>query len=178
MKNGIIIFLTGIIIVLIGVLYFGEGKGISLISDEGVSRGEKMESTDGSEASTAVPITSGAPLQQTLKPSTSTAPSTSPFSIASGVTIVTSTDDRFLPPCAEVEAVKIVRFGKDSSKPMWVTSFDHTTATEHYYPEFDEGKSASPGETYTFLFSKVAVWGYKNLNNDEHLGAVSVLKQK
>lgn len=178
MKNGIIIFLTGIIIVLIGVLYFGEGKGISLISDEEVSRGEKMESTDGSEESTAVPITSGAPVQQTLKPSTSPAPSTSQFSVESGVTIVTYTDDGFIPPVVEVEAGKIVRFVNASSKPMWVTSFDHPTATEQYYPEFDEGKSASPGETYTFLFSKVGVWGYKNLNNDEHLGAVSVLKQK
>jgi len=176
MKNGIIIFLAGAVLILIGVVYLGEGKDMSLISDEEISEeGELKE--DSNKVTKPPKTTNPVPTQQTPKIETTPIPTPTQSSSETGGVIVTYTDDGFIPSVVEVEAGNIVRFVNTSSKPMWVTSVDHPTATEQYYPEFDQGKSASSGEIYTFLFTKVGVWGYKNFNNEKHLGAVSVLAQ-
>ena len=179
MKTGLIIFLAGIILVLMGVQFFGEGKEMTGTSDEEITSEELEEDSAGSpEGAEGMPkVTTPVPTQQTPVPYATPAPTQTQSSSETGAVIVTYTDDGFIPSVVEVEAGNIVRFVNASSKPMWVTSFDHPTATEQYYREFDQGKSASPGETYTFLFSRVGVWGYKNLNNEKHLGAVSVLEQ-
>ena len=180
MKTGIIILLAGIILVLVGLQFFGEEKDMLGTSPEEISKEELEEGSVGnSEENAGTPkVTTPKPTQQTPVPSVTPAPTQTQSSSGEGAIIVTYTDDGFIPSVVEVEAGNIVRFVNASSKPMWVTSFDHPTATEQYYREFDQGKSAFPGETYTFLFTKVGVWGYKNFNFEKHLGAVSVLKQE
>ena len=179
MKNGIIIFLAGIIIIIIGVQFFGEGKDMVTTDDGEISKEELEEISVGNSeaAEDTSKVTTPVPTQQTPVPTPTPAPTQTRSSSGEGAIIVTYTDDGFIPSVVEVEAGKVVRFVNASSKPMWVTSFDHPTATEQYYREFDQGKSAVPGETYTFLFTKVGVWGYKNFNFEKHLGAVSVLEQ-
>lgn len=180
MKNGIIIFLAGIIIIIIGVQFFGEGKDMLGASDEEILKEELEEGSVGSSEETVYTpkVTTPVPTQQTPAPYATPAPTQARSSSEEGAIIVTYTDDGFIPSVVEVEAGKVVRFVNASSKPMWVTSFDHPTATEQYYREFDQGKSAFPGETYIFLFTRVGVWGYKNFNFEKHLGAVSVLEQE
>jgi len=150
-------------------------KDMSLTSDEENTEEEAKDNSE--EVAETPPKTNQAPVQKTSKLGTTPASTQPQSSFETGVVIVTYTDDGFIPSIVEVEAGNIVRFVNAASKPMWVTSTYHPTAIDQYYPEFDEGKSAFPGETYIFLFSKVGVWGYKNLNNEKHLGAVSVLKQ-
>ena len=104
-------------------------------------------------------------------------PKPDPVYAEPGVVVVTYTDSGFLPPVVEVTAGDSVTFVNLSSKPMWVTSEDHPTAKAQIYRGFDQGKSVPTGETYIFDFTKVGVWGYKNLNLESHLGAISVVEQ-
>ena len=60
---------------------------------------------------------------------------------------------------------------------MWIMSDDNPNAEALIYRGFDQGKSVPSGGTYNFSFTKVGVWGYKNLNMESHLGAVSVIPQ-
>ena len=117
----------------------------------------------------------------TTPPPTVTPPSTidtqAPIDIDPGVVVVTYTDSGFIPPVVEVTAGGSVTFINSSTKPLWVTSEDHPTAKAQVYRGFDQGKSMSSGGTYTFSFTQVGVWGYKNLNLEKHLGAVSVIPQ-
>lgn len=105
------------------------------------------------------------------------APTPTPIVPENTMVVVTYTNSGFIPPIVEVEQGKSVTFVNSSSKPMWVTSAYHPTATKQLYPEFDQGRSVPSGGTYTFLFTKIGVWGYKNLNFEDHLGAISVVAQ-
>lgn len=87
------------------------------------------------------------------------------------------TDEGFSPFTIEVVAGTAVRFVNNSSKALWVTSRAHPTALQQNYEEFDSARSIGHGEAYTFTFTKVGVWGYKNLNAEDHLGAVVVIPQ-
>ena len=180
MQNGIIIILIGVIVILLGVLYAGDDFNLFSPSAE-METEEEVEDIDWTQ-STGVgesgPNQTGAttPVSVQGVPS-SGAGSANERLLQSGVVIVTYTDEGFVPPVIEVRAGEQVHFINRSSKGLWVTADLHPTATEQRYPEFDLGKTIPNGGTYTFVFTKVGVWGYKNLNDERHLGTVSVIKQ-
>ena len=89
---------------------------------------------------------------------------------------VSYTSAGFNPFLIEVNAGDTVRFVNNTEQTMWVTSHAHPTADQHY-PEFGMQKSVGPGGVYEFQFTLVGSWGYKNLNNEKHLGAVVVFPQ-
>jgi|GEM_PF-3184169 len=113
----------------------------------------------------------------TPKPKPAPVVKPAPVSLDPSVVIVTYTDSGFIPPVVEVTAGGSVTFINSSSKPLWVTSENHPTAKAQIYRGFDQGKSVPSGGTYIFNFTQVGVWGYKNLNLGDHLGAVSVVEQ-
>ena len=90
---------------------------------------------------------------------------------------VSYTSEGFSPFILEVNAGDTVNFVNNSNATMWVTSEAHPTADQHY-PEFGMSKSFDPGDTYVFQFTLTGAWGYKNLNNEKHLGAIIVAPQK
>jgi plastocyanin len=94
-----------------------------------------------------------------------------------GIATVAYTNSGFSPFIIEVRAGESVRFVNNSANALRVTSYGHPTATDQNYPEFDSAKSIPRGEAYAFTFTRVGVWGYKNLNNDEHLGTIVVIPQ-
>lgn len=95
-----------------------------------------------------------------------------------GVTTVTYTSKGFSPFIVEVEAGEQVKFVNESDSALWPTANGHPTATDQFYPSFDAGKSLKKGESYSFVFNDKGVWGYKNLNNENHLGTIVVTSQK
>ena len=97
--------------------------------------------------------------------------------IASDGLTVSYTSQGFSPFILEVNAGDTVNFVNNSNGTMWVTSEAHPTADQHY-PEFGMSKSIGPGEVYVFQFTLTGSWGYKNLNNEKHLGAIVVIPQE
>ena len=95
-----------------------------------------------------------------------------------GVKRVTYTDAGFSPFLVELTAGEEIEFVNKSSGGLWVTTKQHPTAGDQAYEAFDTGRTLKRGETFTFSFTKVGTWGYKNLNNDAHLGAVVVTPQQ
>jgi plastocyanin len=90
---------------------------------------------------------------------------------------VSYSSNGFSPTILEVNAGDSVTFVNNTNGTLWVTSKNHPTVPQQNYPEFDSGKSISPGGTYVFTFTKIGSWGYKNLNNDKHLGTIVVAPQ-
>ena len=105
------------------------------------------------------------------------APAPTPSILEPGMMIVTYTDSGFIPPVINVNAGDSVTFINSSSKPLWITGGENLVEDAEFYRGFDQGKSMSTGGTYVFSFTKVGVWGYKNLNQESHLGAISVIPQ-
>ena len=180
--NMIVGILVVIIIGLVVVLYSMQPK--SPLTETSVTATSTETATDtakGASAPTAKTNTSGG-TETTSSSGTGASETTvsAPVTSTPGSTmvVVTYTDSGFVPPVVEVKQGEGVTFINSSSKPMWVTSEYHPTAQAQYYPEFNQSKSVGSGGTFTFSFTKVGVWGYKNLNYPSHLGAVSVVAQK
>ncbi len=188
-ENGIKNITIIILLIIIAGLLFamfdivGDSRGVSKSdtqADENVIAEEELQvetdetSTAGTTQPPSEPATKGTPPSSTPAPVVQKMP---PVVVEPGVVVVTYTDSGFIPPVIEVRAGGSVTFVNASSKPLWVTSENHPTAKAQLYRGFDQGKSMSSGETYTFNFTQVGVWGYKNLNLEKHLGAVSVISQ-
>lgn len=169
-KNIIIIILLGIILGITGIYYFNNGK-LDIIKEE-----VEVEEVVDSEEQTSIPKNSAAaPNTQTTK--TVDEIRSSIKYVKEGVLLVTYSDSGFEPSILQVRAGESVRFVNISTKPMWVTTKYHPIFGEQNYSEFDQGKSISTGDAYQFMFTRVGVWGYKNLNNEKHLGTISVIEQ-
>jgi len=95
-----------------------------------------------------------------------------------GTTVVTYSDKGFSPFIVEIEAGESIKFVNESNDALWLTANGHPTAADQFYPEFDSGKSLKRDESYSFVFNNKGVWGYKNLNNEEHLGTIVVTPQR
>ena len=179
--NIIIGVLVLIVIGLVVVLY--SMRPASVLTEESATS-TPTETTENAAPSASVPASQTKSAPKAAAPSGSTdsgTKTTTPAPVTnvpnSTMAVVTYTDSGFVPPVIEVRQGEGVTFINSSSKPMWVTSEYHPTAKAQYYPEFNQSKSVGPGGTFTFSFTKVGVWGYKNLNYPSHLGAVSVIAQ-
>jgi plastocyanin len=145
---------------------------------------DDVSSTSQQTQSDSVGDTPSEPAQQaqsTIPPTpapTAPVPTQSNTSDADYIRVVTYTNSGFVPPVIEVEAGQSITFISSSNIPMRITSSDHPTATDQFYPEFSMNRSLGTGGSWTFQFTKVGVWGYKNLNRDADLGAVSVVPQQ
>ena len=104
-------------------------------------------------------------------------PTPPPAAFEPGMVMVTYTDLGFIPPVVQVTAGGSINFINSSSKPLWVTSVSSPTAEFEVYRGLDQGKSISTGGSYVFSFTQIGVWGYTNLNQESHLGAVFVVEQ-
>lgn len=87
-------------------------------------------------------------------------------------TSVSYKDTGFSPKVLSVKKGTAVTFTNNSTKGMWVASAPHPSHT--ILPEFDEFKSVSKGEQYTFTFEKVGTWKYHNHVNPSDVGSVVV----
>jgi len=90
----------------------------------------------------------------------------------SGVTIISYTNDGFVPEDQTVAIGATVRFVNNSSVSMWVASDDHPTHKE--LPEFDNKQGVGPGETYEFTFEEAGKWKYHDHLNPNAEGTISV----
>lgn len=166
-KNIVVILLIGLIVILFGFFYFNS-EPASTIEDE---------ATIQEEISDAKPVVKKSAVPVTVYTKTTSDVAEVAATTGANPMQVTYTDSGFSPAVLEVVAGNSVHFVNKSNKPMWVTSEFHPTAVDQRYPEFNQGKSISTGGEYIFLFTKVGVWGYKNLNSGDHLGAISVIAQ-
>jgi len=122
--------------------------------------------------------------QQQAAPSTQTTNSTQPSSMKTqptsasttgsteGSNAVNYTANGFEPNTITIKAGQPVTWTNKDSDDLWVASNPHPTHTD--YPGFDELKSMSTGQTYSFTFTKVGKWGYHNHLNPSQQGTVVV----
>ena len=96
---------------------------------------------------------------------------------ADGLLEVVYTDAGFSPFVADITAGESVAFVNKSSKGLWVKTTTESPLIERRYDAFDTGRTLSPGERWVFTFTQLGTWGYKNLNNQNHKGAVAVQPQ-
>lgn len=170
-KNILIVLLVVAVAGLLGVAYFNtDNRTLAPFPGE-------LSSEDGLEE--AQQVGGGTDTQSSNSPVPSSVSSQPIFQSKSldGIIEVTYTDTGFSPLVVTINAGDSIRFVNASSKPMWVTSNNHPIAKDQYYPGFNQSRSVSTGGTYTFSFTLVGLWSYKNLNNENHLGAVSVVEQ-
>lgn len=164
-QTWIVIIALAVVLVFL-LLFVGQNNDSSLL--QGVSTDDQTETTD-------TPDTGSTGSAATRD--TGSTGATGGIPAADELT-VTYTDSGFSPYILEVNAGDTVDFVNRSSGTLWVTSHGHPTAPDQNYPEFDSGKSIPPGGTYSFMFTLPGTWGYKNLNNEKHLGAIVVNPQK
>lgn len=98
--------------------------------------------------------------------------------IPSGRLTVIYTNSGFSPTILEVRAGQPIDFINKSNGTLWVTANFHPILKDQRYSEFDSGKSIPSGGIYSFTPTLIGFWGYKNLNNDNHLGSITVLPQQ
>lgn len=185
-KNIILILLILLVLGLLGVLYLSAQD--YTVSDTATTTGDEAtvpEETP-SDENAAPPSATGsaAPTETKSTPAPAPVVTTIPQSDASDISldqsmvIVTYTDSGFIPPVVEVRAGNSVTFINSSGKPMWITSEVLPGSETEFYPGFGQGKSVPKGGTYTFNFTQVGTWGYKNLNFEKHVGTISVVPQQ
>jgi len=150
-----------ILIILFGAfLLFGSGGPIFNIPDLSIRGGEQAADVSSSVAGSV--------------PSRTLATAAMPHDAEGHV--VRYTDQGFIPFVIVVKKGASVRFINESDQALRVTSHFHPTATEQFYPEFNASRSIGHGEEFSLSFTQVGAWGYKNLNNEAHLGAVVVME--
>jgi plastocyanin len=91
---------------------------------------------------------------------------------AAGTNAVSYTANGFEPNSITIKSGQTVTWTNKVSDEVWVASNPHPTHTD--YPGFDELKSMSTGQTYSFTFTKVGKWGYHNHLNPSQQGTVVV----
>lgn len=102
------------------------------------------------------------------QPETPTAP---PVGTASRA-VVTYGANGFSPSSITVAAGETVVFMNENSVDVWPASAPHPTHTD--YPEFDAKKPVTPGNSYSFTFTRVGTWKYHSHLNPTHFGSVVV----
>ncbi len=131
-------------------------------------------------------------IQQIHTSPTNTPASTStpiqPTDQTSSETIVTYTDDGFLPKTITVKKGDAVYFKNNSSQNMWVAS--NYFPTSKLYPltddskcdsvtagiMFDECKGVNNGSIWKFVFNYIGRWPYHNHLYPSHGGTIIVTK--
>jgi len=83
-------------------------------------------------------------------------------------------ENGFEPNSITIKVGETVTWTNNDSDEMWVASNPHPTHTD--YPGFDELKSVTKGQTYSFTFTKEGTWGYHNHLNPGQKGVVVVTK--
>lgn len=111
------------------------------------------------------------------KPATGSSGASRPTRNEAGQWVVAYTDKGFSPYLVEVKQGEEVVFKNRSNHGVWVTANMHPTATTQSYSAFDSGRTLGPGEEWTFAFLRPGTWGYKNLNDTDHLGVMVVQPQ-
>ena len=96
------------------------------------------------------------------------------------------TDSGYSPSELTIKAGDTVVFKNNSTQGMWTASAIHPshmvyggTSLQEHCPDlenndFDQCKSAQPGELWSFTFSKTGAFGYHNHVNISHLGKIIV----
>lgn len=173
-NKGIIFIIIAIVIVVLGAWYFGGGMNTQ---DKNAETGDVSENGDINVESDSTSVS---------YPTKTSAPKVTPTGSIQinqttdkdGIILIRYTDSGFIPSVLDLNAGDTVRFSNMSSKPMWVTTRNHPNFVgDQGYREFDQGKSVSTGGEYLFTFTKIGLWQYKNLNDDSHLGIITVLPQ-
>lgn len=144
---------------------------VVLFADNSVSPGGvKVEEEEATQQPTAQnpSTTTQPPITNTVKKATESTTKRA---------TVNYTSAGFSPFLLEITAGNTVDFVNNSNGTLWVTAQLHPTARDQHYPEFDAGKSIAPGKTFSFVFTRIGSWGYKNLNNEKHLGTIVVIPQ-
>ncbi len=141
------------------------------VAEEAGREGGVVEEA-GQQAAPQIPVNASIPPK----------PNSSPSAVSGarnevGVRQVVYTEAGFAPFISEVSAGEEITFINRSNKGLWVTANSHPTVPDQKYSAFDSGRTLAPGERFTFAFLQVGTWGYKNLNNESHLGAVVVTPQ-
>lgn len=100
--------------------------------------------------------------------------------------VITYTDDGFSPSQVSVKAGTRVVFKNESSRDFWPASAQHpthivysgTSLSEHCGDvedvSFDACEKVAPGESYSFVFTKVGEWGYHDHLRANETGKVVV----
>ena len=155
-----------------------------------IFRGEAPVAEENQEISTDTvsPKLDGAPIDDTsAKMETGTIGETAgnPEETAKTL-VVTYTNNGFSPKTITIKKGDSVTFINQSSGGMWVASDAHpshtaysgTSRADHCPDEsntsFDECKSVSAGESWSFTFDKVGSWNYHNHVNPSNIGTVVV----
>jgi len=125
-------------------------------------------------SATQQPTQTNQTAQQNSQPSSMKAQPTTVSSSGNtaGTNAVSYTANGFEPQTITIKAGQSVTWTNKDSDEVWVASNPHPTHTD--YPGFDELKSMSNGETYSFTFTKVGQWGYHNHLNPGQHGTVIV----
>jgi plastocyanin len=157
----------------VGLALLAFGAVIILVLFMNGDRMRQADDLQGSGATSTDGSTSGESAQT---PSSKPAGSTSGIQV--GLRRVTYTDAGFSPSLIELTAGQEIEFVNRSSGGLWVTTKQHPTAGDQGYEAFDSGRTLKQGEKFVFSFTRPGTWGYKNLNNDGHIGAVVVVPQR
>lgn len=86
--------------------------------------------------------------------------------------IIKYTDQGFSPTNVTIKKGQTVKFVNESSRNMWPASNPHPTHS--LYPEFDSKDRVVAGQSFSFTFNKVGVWGYHNHSNANFTGTITV----
>lgn len=122
----------------------------------------------------------------TQTPSKSSAGATTkPSSSGSGGTAATLPGDQqsvsytargFTPTNLVIGIGQAVTFLNDNSAgAMRIVTTQVPSLPNQKNPGFDQGRSASKGETFIYVFTIPGEWHYKNLNNSAHTGIITVV---
>jgi plastocyanin len=78
----------------------------------------------------------------------------------------------YSPSTITIKKNEAVIFTNNSNRDMWPASDNHPSHS--LYPEFDATGSISPGDTYTFTFTKIGTWGYHDHEKPSCTGTITV----
>ena len=113
------------------------------------------------------------------KATTPTAPGASslttgiaPISPATTTRVIKYTDDGFVPKTVTIFHGEVVEFVNQSDQFFWPASNIHPT--HEIYSEFDPEQPILPGESWSFIFSRVGEWRYHNHLDPVQTGRVVV----
>jgi plastocyanin len=94
--------------------------------------------------------------------------------VQSGTAEIDMTDSGFSPSNITVKSGTVVIFKNTSSKTYWPASNPHPTHTD--LPGFDALRGLNNGETYSFTFTKLGVWGFHDHLNPTLDGRITVVQ--
>ena|SRR3989344_5006798 len=130
----------------------------------------------GEEAQAPTDETSGMPIQNTETPET----------IVVEEIVITYTDSGYSPTPLTIKVGDTVVFKNESTQNMWTASAMHpshavysdTSLSDHCPDEantsFDACKGTSPGESWSFTFTKAGEWKYHDHLHPNLFGAIVV----